>query len=143
MKKSSLLINIALAVLMISALSSCKKDSFEILSGSVWSFSDFTTTSDNSDIQSLMAFGKAALTDGTLSFFDDGTYELTSPVLEANSGTETGTWELEGNSLIIFTTGGLPRNATIDKIEKDKLVFLETYLYLDTTSYTVKYTWVK
>ncbi|MFN2378674.1 MAG: hypothetical protein ABR519_00525 [Bacteroidales bacterium] len=118
--------------------SGCEKDNLDLLSGSTWDFENLTTTSSNEDIQTLIALGKALMTDGTLEFASGGDYTLDSPTIN----TETGTWELVGNNQLIFNNG-TPRTATIDEISKKKLVYIETYLYLDSETYTVKYTWVK
>ena len=148
MKKSYNIVKAIVLIILIVSLDSCKKDepelsNLEILTDSVWDFSNYTSTTANTDIQTWVALAKGFMTDGTLSFFDDGTYKLSSPILVSQNIVETGTWELQGSSLIIFTTNGAPRSATIDDISTSKLVFLETYLYLGTESYTVKSTYLK
>jgi len=138
MKKIQLLKYIFL-VIMVTGFSGCKKDNLTLLTDGTWKFRNFTTTSDNEDIKNLVALGKAVLTDGTLTFYDDGTYELDAPVMNEP---ETGSWELVGSTQLIFNDG-FPRTASIDDLSKKELVYLETYVYLDTETYTVKYTWVK
>jgi len=141
MKKIRIL-SLILAVLSFSLVfNSCEKDNLTLLTEGTWQFENFTTTSDNSDIQSIIAFGKAALTDGTLDFTSDGNYTMDSPIIEA----ETGEYELIGNNQINFKASGsvaaIP--STIEEIKKDKLVYNQTYIYLDVESYTVTYTWVR
>lgn len=129
------------ALLLLTAImlfSGCEKDNLDLLSGSKWDFNNLTTPSSNEDVQALVALGKALMTDGTLEFSSGGDYTLDSPTISS----ETGTWELVGNNQLIFNDG-IPRTATIDEISKSKLVYIETYVYLDTETYTVKYTWVK
>jgi hypothetical protein len=129
------------ALLLLTAMllfSGCEKDNLDLLSGSKWDFENLTTSSSNEDIQSLIALGKALMTDGTLEFSSGGDYTMDSPTINA----ETGTWELVGNNQLIFNDG-TPRTATIDELSKKKLVYIETYVYLDSETYTVKYTWVK
>lgn len=140
MKKIIIISKIAVLILFIAGFSSCEKDNLNLLADGTWNFEDFSTSSENPDIQSLVALGKAVLTDGTLEFSSDDTYIMDSPIIDA----ETGTWELVGTSQLIFSvTGGLVRTATIEEISKKELIYLEIYTYLDTETYTIKYTWVK
>ncbi len=140
MKKIITISKIAVLILFIAGFSGCEKDNLNLLTDGAWNFEDFSTSSENPDIQSLVALGKAVLTDGTLEFSSDDTYIMDSPIIDA----ETGTWELVGTSQLIFSvTGGLVRTATIEEISKKELIYLETYTYLDTETYTIKYTWVR
>ncbi|MCD4770553.1 MAG: lipocalin family protein [Bacteroidales bacterium] len=139
MKKFVAFSKIAVLTVLIVCISGCEKDNINLLEDGTWNFEDFSTESDNSDIQSLVALGKAVLTDGTLVFSSDDSYVMDSPVID----TETGTWELVGTSQLIFTNSNGTRTATIEEISKKELIYLETYMFLDTETYTVKYTWVK
>jgi hypothetical protein len=138
MNKIAQLKSLVVVTLFIFLFTGCEKDNLTILTDGVWQFENFTTTSDNDDIKSLVALGKAIMTDGTLTFSDDGSYTLDSPVIEA----ETGSYELVGSTQLIFNDG-IARTASIDEISKKKLVYIETYLYLDVTTYSVKYVWVR
>ena len=143
MKSAKITLRIAIALILVSGLSSCKKETLELLSGTTWEFENYTTTSENPDIQTWVTLGKGILTDGTLTFSEDGSYEITSPIMENQQIAETGTWELIGSSQLILTTGGVPRTVSIDEITKNRLVYFETYIYLDTETYTIKNVWVK
>lgn len=138
MKRVTSITGALLLLTSIMLFSGCEKDNLDLLSGSKWDFENLTTPSSNEDVQALVALGKALMTDGTLEFSSGGDYTLDSPTISS----ETGTWELVGNNQLIFNDG-IPRTATIDEISKSKLVYIETYVYLDTETYTVKYTWVK
>ena len=138
MKKIHLLKYIFLLVL-VTGLTGCKKDNLTLLTDGTWKFRNLTTNSDNQDIQNLVALGKAILTDGTLVFYDDDTYVMDSPVMQ---DAESGTWDLVGSTQLIFDDG-VPRTASIDNLTKKELVYLETYVYLDQETYTIKYTWEK
>ena len=138
MNKIAQLKGLLLVSLFIFLFTGCEKDNLTILTDGVWQFENFTTTSDNDDIRSLVALGKAIMTDGTLTFSDDGSYTLDSPIIDP----ETGSYELVGSTQLIFNDG-IARTASIDEISKKKLVYIETYLYLDVTTYSVKYVWVR
>ena len=135
MKKILRFTRYLLLIAIIAGFSGCEKDTLTLLTDGEWQFSNLTTTSLNEDVQALVALGKAIMTDGTISFDQDGTYIMDSPVIDA----ETGTYELVGSQLIF--NDGTVRTASIDEITKDKLVYLETYIYLDTETYTIKYSW--
>ncbi len=140
MKKTIRISAYILLTLTIISLSGCEKDRMTLLTDGQWNFKNLTTDSDNSDIKTLIALGKAVLVDGTLDFSDDGTYEMASPLID----TETGTWKLTGETQLLRTpdgeTNGVP--ASIDKLKKSELVYIETYVYNDIT-YSAIYTWVR
>ena len=136
MKNRKIVIATAIIGFIFMGLNSCSKDNLELLSDTLWDFEDFSTNSENTNIQSLIALGKAALTDGTLEFEGGGNYTLDSPIMEA----EAGTWELVGSNQIVFPEGGLSRPATIEELTKKKLVYFETYVY-EGESYSEEYVW--
>jgi len=126
--------------LVLSGLSSCEKDRLTLLTDGIWNFSNLTTGSDDAVAKAFVASYKAAHTDATLEFFDDGTYEkVFSLVIE----TETGDWELFGESQLVFTIGDFIYQASIDKLKKDELVYLETYLDGEGNPYPAKFSWVR
>ncbi len=125
---------------MLLGISSCEKDRVSILTDGVWNFENITTTSDNETIKIFVAGLKAVYTDGTMQFFSDGTYIKEFPLLVD----ETGNWELVGATQLVFTPdGGLLQTASIDKISKNELVYLETFLDDEQNPFTTVTTWVK
>lgn len=138
MKHIQSLLKVTILISFIISLSGCQKDNLELLSDTVWDFENFSSDTENTTIQGLIALGKAGLTDGTIEFNSDGAYTMDSPLINA----ETGTWELVGSNQIVFTTGGISRPATLEEVTKSKLVYFETYVY-ESETYSVKYVWVK
>ena len=138
MKRRNIVIATVILTTFFLSLNSCNKDNLELLSDTLWNFEDFSTESENTNIQSLVALGKAVLTDGTLEFEGGGAYTLNSPLMDE----EVGTWELVGSNQIIFTSSNPKPPATIEELTKKKLVYYETYVYEDET-YSIEYVWVK
>ncbi len=108
----------------------------------MWDFEDFSTTSEDEDIKSLVALGKAFLTDATLEFQEGGRYIMTLSLAE---DPETGTWELIGDDqLIMNSDGDAPAStANIDVLTKKQLSYIETYSTMDGTNYSVTTVWVR
>ncbi|MDT8400477.1 MAG: lipocalin family protein [Bacteroidales bacterium] len=130
---------ILITVLLLS-LSSCQKDRVTLLTDGVWQFENITTNSENETIKTIVAGFKAVYTDGTMQFFSDGTYIKEFPLIVD----ETGNWELVGKTQLVFTPdGGLVQTASIDKISKSELVYLETFVEGDQNTFTTSTTWVK
>ncbi|HDZ40995.1 MAG TPA: hypothetical protein ENH59_04880 [Bacteroidetes bacterium] len=128
-----------ISVLLLN-LSSCQKDRVTLLTDGVWKFENITTNSANETIKTIVAGFKAVYTDGTMQFFSDGTYIKEYPLIDD----ETGNWELVGETQLVFTPdGGLVQTASIDKISKSELVYLETFIEGDQNTFTTVTTWVK
>lgn len=132
-------IYIIMAALLIS-LSSCQKDRVTLLTDGVWKFENITTDSEDEAIKTIVAGFKAAYTDGTMQFYSDGTYIKEFPLIDD----ETGTWELVGETQLVFDADGIGiQTASIDKINKKELVYLETFVDQNQNPFNTRTTWVK
>jgi len=120
----------------------CAGDPQSLLMDHLWTFEDFTTDSEDENVQSLVAFAKAFLTDATLEFQDGGVYILASPLSETPS---TGTWELIGEDQLIMDPDGEDTASTgnIEVLTKNQLSYIETFTDEDSNTYTTTTTWVK
>ena len=129
-------------VLMVFALSGCEQDANTLLTDGVWTFENMTTDSEDETIQSIVAFGKAFMTDATLEFSGDGTYILSSPLSDQPS---TGTWSLIGSDQLTMDPDGDEPFSTgnIETLTKDKLTYIETFMDEQQQSYTTTTTWVR
>ena len=131
----------ALTMLVMLMLTGCETDNKNLLTDGVWTFSNLTTTSEDELITSIIALGKAVLTDATLEFQEGGTYILTSPLVEEPT---TGEWSLIGeDQLILNPDDETPSTANIETLTKDKLSYMETYVDAEMNPYTVTTTWVR
>ena len=126
--------------IMLLSLSSCEKDRVTLLTDGVWKFENITTNSSDDAIKVIVAGLKAIYTDGTMEFFSDGTYIKEFPLIDD----ETGSWELMGETQLVFSpdAGGV-QTASIDKISKKELVYIETYLDPDQNPFNTTTTWVR
>jgi len=125
---------------MLLSLSSCEKDRVTLLTDGVWSFQNITTNSDDDAIKTLVAGLKAVYTDGTIQFFSDGTYVKEFPLIDD----ETGTWELVGESQLVFNIDGLGiSTSSIEEISKKELVYIETLVDQNQNPFNTTTTWVK
>ena len=126
--------------IMLLSLSSCEKDRVTLLTDGVWKFENITTNSSDDAIKVIVAGLKAIYTDGTMEFFSDGTYIKEFPLIDD----ETGSWELMGETQLVFSpdAGGV-QTASIDKISKKELVYIETYLDPDQIPFNTTTTWVR
>ena len=125
---------------MLLSLSSCEKDRVTLLTDGVWSFQNITTNSDDDAIKTLVAGLKAVYTDGTMQFFSDGTYVKEFPLIDD----ETGTWELVGESQLVFNINGLGiSTSSIEEISKKELVYIETLVDQNQNPFNTTTTWVK
>ncbi|MEA1887344.1 MAG: lipocalin family protein [Bacteroidota bacterium] len=130
---------IIMAAMLIS-LSSCQKDRLTLLTDGVWKFENITTHNEDEAIKTIVAGFKAVYTDGTMQFFSDRTYIKEYPLIDD----ETGTWELVGESQLVFTPdGGVVQTASIDEISKKELVYIETFLDQNQNPFNTTTTWVK
>lgn len=131
----------ALTMLVMLMLTGCETDNKTLLTDGVWNFSNLTTNSEDELITSIIALGKAVLTDATMEFQEGGTYILTSPLVEDPN---TGEWTLVGeDQLILDPDDEAPSTANIETLTKDKLSYLETYVDAEMNPYTVTTTWVR
>lgn len=129
-----------LTAAVLLSMSSCEKDRVSILTDGMWQFENITTSSDDDNIKAIVAGIKAVFTDGTLQFFSDGTYQMEFPLIDD----ETGSWELVGQSQLVFNIdGGGIRTASIEEISKKELSYIETLVDLDQNSFNTTTTWVK
>jgi hypothetical protein len=131
----------ALTMLVTLMLTGCETDNKTLLTDGVWNFSNLTTNSEDELITSLIALGKAVLTDATMEFQEGGTYILTSPLIEEPT---TGEWSLIGeDQLILDADDEVPSPANIETLTKDRLSYMETYVDAEMNPYTITTTWVR
>lgn len=140
MKKTIRFSTYIIISIIILSLSSCEKDRVTLLTDGVWKFENITTNSDDDAIKTIVAMLKAGYTDGTMQFFSDGTYVKEYALFDD----ETGTWELVGETQLVFSpdVGGI-QTASIDKITKKELVYIETYPDQDQNPFNTITSWVK
>jgi len=126
--------------IVLFSLSSCQKDRITLLTDGVWKFENITTNSDDDAIKVIVAGFKAVYTDGTMQLFSDGTYVKEYPLIDD----ETGSWELAGETQLIFSpdVGGI-QTASIEKVTKKELVYLETFVDQNQNPFNTTTTWVK
>jgi len=82
-----------------------------------------STDSESEATQALILLGKAILTEGTMEFKDDGSYILSSPLLQ---DPQTGTWSLIGDQLILDSDGDLASTPNIETLSKTELIYTES-----------------
>ena len=140
MKKTIKYSTYIIITIVILSFSSCEKDRITLLTDGVWKFKNITTNSDDDAIKAIVAGLKAVYTDGTMQLFSDGTYVKEYPIIED----ESGTWELVGETQLVFSpdVGGI-QTASIDRITKKELVYLETFVDQDQNPFNTTTTWVK
>jgi hypothetical protein len=141
MKTRNLITGIAFCLFFLFTLVSCEKDPSTLLTDGIWTFENLTTDSQDENVQTLVALGKALLTDATMEFQADGTYIITSPLMNEPT---TGTWSLIGDDqLVMDPDDELPSTGNIETLTKDQLTYMETFTDLDTDPYTISTTWVR
>ncbi len=119
-------------------LSSCEKDRITILTDGVWSFSNITTTSEDETVKTMVAGMKAVYIDGTIQFFSDGTYIKEFALFDD----EPGTWTLVGDTQLVLTPDdGVAQTSSIDKIKKDELVLIDTFVDAELNTFNTLTTW--
>jgi hypothetical protein len=129
----------ALFLLVLLALTGCSKDPDTLLTDGLWYFENATTDSEVTDIQQLVAWYKALLTDATLEFQSGGNYIMSSPLMEEP---ETGTWSLVGeDQLIMHRSDGSSSPANIEELSKKKLSYIETYVDQSQNTYSLTTSW--
>jgi len=135
------LAGIAVSLLVMLSLTGCQKDNQTKLTDGIWTFSNLTTDSQDDNIISLIALGKAFMTDATMEFQEGGTYIMTSPLIVNPT---TGSWQLIGeDQLILDPDDELPSTSNIETLSKDKLSYMESFVDGQMNSYTVTTTWTR
>jgi hypothetical protein len=99
-----------------------------------------TTDSESQDIKALILLGKALLTEGTLEFKDDGSYMISSPLIQ---DPQTGTWSLIGDQLLMDSDGDLISKPNIETLSKTELIYTETVPNAELQSYKVTTSWTR
>jgi len=140
MKKIFLASRYIFLAMIFIGLSSCEKDKLTLLTGGVWKFSNLTTTSVDEVATAFIAGYKAIHTDATLEFFEDGSFEKDAPLFEEP---ETGEYELFGENQIVFTIGDAVYTVSLDKVTKDELIYIETYIDGQGSPYPAKFKWTR
>ena len=134
-----ILSGVTIAVLVL--LTACENDNTTLLTDGLWAFEDMRTDSDISAIISLVSLGEALLTGATLEFQEDGTYILSSTLVENPT---RGEWDLIGNeSLVMEPEGESSSTSTIETLSKDRLSYSEDLTDNKGNSYTVYTTWTR
>lgn len=129
---------IAIALFLTTACEST--DDKSLLTDGIWNFSNMTTDSESEATQTLILLGKAFLTEGTMEFKDDGSYILSSPLLQ---DPQTGTWSLIVDQLILDSDGDLVSTSDIGTLSKTELIYTETLRDAELQSYKVTTSWSK
>lgn len=141
MKTRNFVSGLAISLFLLIAFTGCEQDPSTLLTGGVWTFENLATDTDDETIRSLVALGKAFFTDATLEFQDDGTYIITSPLMDDPT---TGTWSLIGeDQLIMDPDDELSSTANIEILTKKELTYIETYIDMDQNPYSVTTTWIR
>ena len=141
MKTRNLFTGMAVCVFFLVTLTSCEKDPSTLLTDGIWTFENLETDSQDDNVKTLVALGKAFLTDATMEFQADGTYIITSPLMDEPT---TGTWSLIGDDqLVMDPDDELPSTGNIETLTKDQLTYMETFTNLDTDPYTISTTWIR
>ena len=80
---------IILLITFLFSTTSCEKDTDVLLTDGMWTFENITTDSEDETVQGFTTFAKALLTDATLTFTEDGSYVINSPLVD---NPITGNW---------------------------------------------------
>ncbi len=132
---------VLLAVVLVMALNQgCGKDdlsSSELLTAHPWKFVKAETTSSDTSVIQGVALINAFLTNTVVTFNADGTYTLTSPLI---NDPETGTWTLssDGKLLTIKSNGDDEGDVNrVARLTETELVLEEDDTTDDGTPYTI------
>jgi len=132
---------IILFIAFLFSTTSCEKDSDVLLTDGMWTFENITTNSENETVQSLTAFAKALLTDATLTFIEDGSYVINSPL---TNNPLTGSWSLSGDdTLVMNPTDENASTNTIDVLTNRRLQYSESFTDAENNTYKTTTTWVR
>ena len=141
MKTKNLFSGLLISLFFLFTLTGCEKDQNTLLADGVWTFENLTTDSEDETTQSIIALGKALLTNATLELQADGNYLITSPLMEEPN---TGTWSLIGDDrLIMNTEGEAASTGNIETLTKNQLTYIETFSEVNLNTYTVTTTWIR
>lgn len=141
MKTKNFLSGLVISLFFLITLVSCEKDPGTLLTDGIWTFETLTTDSEDENIQSLIALGKALLTDATLEFQGDETYMITSPLLDEPN---TGTWSLIGDDQLVMNPDDEPASTgNIETLTKKQLTYIETFTDQNMNPYSVTTTWIR
>lgn len=132
---------LAICLFLLITLAGCEKDPSTLLTDGIWTFENMTTDSQDETIQTFVALAKALLTDATLEFNTDGTYIITSPLLDEPT---TGTWSLIGEDQLIMDPDDEPASTgNIETLTKGQLTYMETFTDQNMNTYTITNTWIR
>ena len=141
MKTKNLFSGLLISLFFLFTLTGCEKDQNTLLTDGIWTFENLTTDNEDETTQSIIALGKALLTNATLELQADGNYLITSPLMEEPN---TGTWSLIGDDqLIMNTEGEAASTGNIETLTKNQLTYIETFPDLNLNTYTVTTTWIR
>jgi len=141
MKNRNFLSGLAICLFLLITLAGCEKDPSTLLTDGIWTFENMTTDSQDETIQTFVALAKALLTDATLEFNTDGTYIITSPLLDEPT---TGTWSLIGEDQLIMDPDDEPASTgNIETLTKGQLTYMETFTDQNMNTYTITNTWIR
>ncbi len=136
--------NVAGCILLIAFLfstTSCTKDTDVLLTDGMWTFENITTNSEDENVQSLTAFAKALLTDATLTFTEDGSYVINSPLTDDPL---TGNWSLSGDETLIMNPDDENASTnTIDVLTNTQLEYTESFTDDNDNTYQTTTTWLR
>lgn len=136
--------NVSGFILLIAFLfstTSCTKDTDVLLTDGMWTFENITTNSEDENVQSLTTFAKALLTDATLTFTEDGSYVINSPLTD---NPLTGSWSLtDDDTLVMNPDDQNVSTSTIDVLTNTQLEYTESFTDDDNNTYQTTTTWVR
>ena len=132
---------ILLFLFIILMLTACEKESSTLLTDGIWSFEDMRTDRQVSAVISLVSLGEALLTGATLEFQEDGSYILSSALVE---NPVNGQWQLVGEDRLIMDPEGEDASTSdIETLSRNKLSYSESFVDAQMNSYKVTTTWTK
>jgi hypothetical protein len=133
--------------LVMAVNSGCGKDdkisTSELLTSHPWTFVKAMSTSTDTTVQQGVALINAFMTNVEVTFNVDGTYTLTSPLI---NDPETGTWELSSDEKLLTIKSDGDSDADVNRITRisdAELVLEEDDTTDDGTPYTITLTFKK
>jgi hypothetical protein len=135
------LTEVLLSILALLMMTACEKESSTLLTDGIWTFEDMHTDSEESAVISLVSLGEAMLTGATLEFLEDGSYILSSTLVE---NPVTGQWQLVGEDrLILEPEGEEASTSEIETLSSTKLSYSESFVDAQMNTYKVTTTWLR
>lgn len=123
------------------ALYGCGKDLSPMLTEGIWTFQDLATTSGNDSVRSSVDLERAFLTDATLAFGSDGTFQIRLPLLTQPT---RGTWMLSGNDRLTLVVDNMPpSNTVILLLTEEHLSYREFLSGAGVADYTITTSWAR